>query len=61
VGTDRIIAPLSEGIGLGPPPERHPGHEHIQWFELDLDDEFDDPDEEPVELFPTERHWRIPD
>lgn len=42
-------------------PERNPAHADPNWFQLDLDDEWEDPDTEPVDLFPTERHWRVPD
>ena len=55
------MALRTEGVGLPPAPQRHPGHEHIQWFELDLDDEFDDPDTEPYDPLPTERHRTVPD
>lgn len=56
----RVQAPRSEGIGLKLP-ERHPGHEHVQWYELDLDDEFDDPDVESLDPLPTERHRQVPE
>lgn len=54
------MAWLTEGVGLPPASPRHPGHEHVQWFELDLDDEFDDPDEPFVDPLPTERHRTVP-
>lgn len=56
----RVMASRSEGVGLPPARPRHPGHEDPQWFELDLDDEFDDPDVEPVDPLPTERHRTVP-
>lgn len=49
-----------EGIGLPPLPARDPAHEPCDWFETDYDDEIDDPDEEPFEPLPTERHRRVP-
>jgi hypothetical protein len=58
--TERNQAPLNEGVGLRLPLERHPGHEHIQWYELDLDDAYDDPDTEPVEILTTARHREVP-
>jgi hypothetical protein len=61
VTQERVMAWLTEGVGLPPAPLRHPGHEHVQWFELDLDDEFDDPDEAFVDPLPTERHRSVPD
>jgi hypothetical protein len=57
---DRVQAPRWEGVGLRFP-ERNPAHEDPQWFELDLDDEFEDPDVEPVDPLPTERHRQVPD
>jgi hypothetical protein len=50
----------SEGIGLKLP-ERKPEQENPQWYELDLDDEFDDPDTEPHDPLPTERHRTVPE
>ena len=58
--TDRVIAPRSEGVGLKLPGPRHPGHEDVQWYELDLDDEFEDPDTEPDDPLPTPRHREVP-
>lgn len=58
--TDRVMALRTEGVGLPPAPPRHPGREHVQWFELDLDDEFDDPDVEPFDPLPTPRHREVP-
>ncbi len=43
-----------------PPGPRYPGHADPQWYELDLDDELDDPDTEPVEILPTLRHREVP-
>jgi hypothetical protein len=56
---DRVSAPRSEGIGLRIPP-RNPAHAHPQWYELDLDDQFEDPDVEPNDPLPTERHRTVP-
>jgi len=41
--------------------DKNPAHEDPQWFELDLDDDLEDPDAEPVDPLPTERYRRIPD
>lgn len=55
------MAPRSEGAGLlKGMPERNPAHEDPQWFELDLDDQFEDPDVEPADPLPTERHRTVP-
>lgn len=45
-----------QGVGLKLP-ERDPDHSDPQWYELDLDDEVDAPDIDPL---PTERHRRVP-
>lgn len=58
--TERIQAPRSEGIGLKFP-ERNIAHEDPQWYELDLDDQIEDPDEPDLDPLPTERHRAIPD
>ena len=39
---------------------RDPAHADSDWFQLDLDDEFDDPDMEFVDPLPTERHRIVP-
>lgn len=57
--TDRIQAPRSEGIGLKIP-VRNPAHEDPSWYECDLDDEIEDPDAEPFDPLPTERHRTVP-
>lgn len=58
---DRYQAEVWEGAGYGPlPGPRNPAHEPIDWFETDYDDQFEDPDTEPVDLFPTERYVRVP-
>jgi hypothetical protein len=41
-------------------PERDPAHADPQWFECDLDDEFDDPDAPFVDPLPTLRHRQVP-
>jgi hypothetical protein len=56
---DRVSAPRSEGIGLRVP-ARNPAHADPQWFECDLDDQFEDPDVEPDDPLPTERHRTVP-
>lgn len=45
---------------FGSVPARNPAHEHPQWFELDLDDEIEDPDAPFVDPLPTERHRSVP-
>ena len=50
----------SEGVGLRIP-VRDPAHADPEWFQRDLDDEFEDPDTEPVDPLPTERHRRVPE
>lgn len=58
----RVQANLNDGIGLTKPgpDDRDPDHEDPQWFERDLDgDDYKGTDEPDVDLFPTERHWRI--
>lgn len=49
-----------EGVGLRFP-ERDSAHAGPGWFELDLDDEVEDPDEPWLDPLPTERHRTIPD
>ena len=53
------MAPLDEGAGYEIP-KRNVAHEDPQWYELDTDDQIEDPDQEPVDLLPTERHRRVP-
>ena len=55
----RHQVPRSEGIGLKLP-ERNPAHEDPEWFQRDLDDVWEDPDVEPDDPLPTERHRRVP-
>lgn len=56
----RVQASAAEGAGYGRlPGERNPAHEDPQWFELDLDDDFDDPDE-PDQVPLTSRQRGIP-
>lgn len=47
-------------VCVGLVPARDPAHEDPQWFECDLDDEFDDPDTLFVDPLPTERHRTVP-
>ena len=54
------MAPRSEGIGLKLP-ERNPAHADPEWYQRDLDDAYEDPDVEPLDPLPTERHRRIPE
>jgi hypothetical protein len=58
--TERVMALRSEGVGLKLPGPRDPGHEPIDWYETDFDDQFDDPDTEPIDPLPTERHRSAP-
>jgi hypothetical protein len=60
VTTERIIARRDEGVGYEMPGPRHPGHEPVDWYETDYDDQFDDPDTEPEDPLPTERHRTVP-
>lgn len=41
-------------------PARDPAHADPQWFELDADDEIEDPDTPFVDPLPTDRHRRVP-
>lgn len=59
MGTDRVQAPLNEGAGFVIP-ARNPAHADPQWYELDLDDEFEDPDVSVPDPLPTDRHRRVP-
>ena len=56
---DRVQAPLSEGVGLKFP-ARNPAHADPEWYQRDLDDQIEDPDVEPVDPLPTERHRTVP-
>jgi hypothetical protein len=57
---DRISAPRSEGIGLTLP-ERKLSHADPEWYQRDLDEPIEDPDAEPIDPLPTQRHRQIPD
>jgi hypothetical protein len=61
VTTERVIALRTEGVGLQLPGPRNPAHEPVNWFETDYDDQFEDPDTEPHDPLPTERHRTVPD
>ena len=50
----RVMAREGAGLRL---PVRHPDHSDPRWFPLDLDEEVDAPDFDPL---PTERHRRVP-
>lgn len=58
--TNRVMALRTEGVGLQKIPARNPAHADPNWFQCDLDDEFEDPDVEPVDPLPTERHRTVP-
>jgi hypothetical protein len=57
----RVMALRTETVGysMPKPQDRHPGHEPVNWFQTDYDDQFDDPDTEPFDPLPTERHRRV--
>lgn len=57
---ERVSAPAGEGVGMRFSFERNPAHEDPQWYELDLDDDIEDPDEPFIDPLPTERHRRVP-
>jgi hypothetical protein len=59
----RVMALRTETVGyvLPKPQDRHPGHEPVNWFQTDYDDQFDDPDApDPPDPLPTERHRTVP-
>jgi hypothetical protein len=41
-------------------PQRNPAHSDPEWFQRDLDDQWEDPDTEPADPLPTERHRTVP-
>lgn len=60
-GSGRVQASATEGAGYGRlPGERNPAHADPQWYELDLDDDFEDPDEPFIDPLPTLRHRQVP-
>lgn len=54
----RVQAPLDEGAGYIFPP-RDPAHANPQWFELDTEEEFNDPDVPFYDPLPTARHRNV--
>lgn len=58
-GTVPVTARKDEGVGLVLP-ERHAAHADPDWYQQDLDDAVVDPDVEPFDPLPTERHRNIP-
>lgn len=54
--------PNREGAGVHFPPRgsRNIAHADPGWYEQDLDQPFDDPDDEQVDPMPTERYFRVP-
>lgn len=48
-----------DGVGLTFP-ERELAHEDPEWFQRDLDQPIEDPDDEQPHPLPTERHYRVP-
>lgn len=59
MSTDRVQAPADEGVGITLP-ERNPAHADPNWYQLDLDDQIEDPDEPEFDPLPTERHRIVP-
>jgi hypothetical protein len=53
------MAAKREGAGYVIP-ERNPAHEDPQWFECDLDDATEDPDQPWLDPLPTRRHRQVP-
>lgn len=41
-------------------PPRNPAHADPDWFQLDLDDEIEDPDGPWLDPLPTPRHREVP-
>jgi hypothetical protein len=56
----RVSAPRDEGVGLKLPGPRHPAKENPEWFPLDHDDDYEDPDAPAYDPLPTERHRTVP-
>jgi hypothetical protein len=40
---------------------RNPAHADPQWYEMDLDDPIEDPDQPTLDPLPTERHRKVPE
>lgn len=59
MGTGRVSAPLTEGVGLVIP-LRNPAHADPEWYQRDLDDEIEDPDTPMLDPLPTARHREVP-
>jgi hypothetical protein len=57
--TDRIMARRGEGVGIKFP-ERNPAHADPDWYQRDLDDPIEDPDEPWFDPLPTARHRAVP-
>lgn len=61
-----ILDPIDEGLGptrrtVGYEiPERDIAHEDPEWFQRDLDQPIEDPDDEWIDKLPTERHRKVP-
>jgi hypothetical protein len=60
MGTDRVMALKEEGVGLDLPKTRNPAHADPNWYQTDADDPIEDPDTEPYDPLPTERHRQVP-
>lgn len=52
--------PTNRTVGLPKLPPRDPAHEQERWYDQDLDQPIEDPDEEMVDKLPTERHRKVP-
>lgn len=53
------MAPADEGIGIKRP-ERDLAHADPDWYQRDLDEQIEDPDEADVTPLPTPRHRSLP-
>jgi hypothetical protein len=61
MGTERVMAWPWEVAGYGPlPGERNPAHADPEWYQRDLDDDIEDPDEPFIDPLPTPRHRQVP-
>lgn len=54
----QTYGPCTEGIGLVIP-KRNPAHADPEWYQRDLDDEFEDPDVPALDPLPTPRHRQV--
>lgn len=61
MGTDPVQVGWSEGVGFALPGPRNPAHSDPEWYQRDLDDQIEDPDEPYIDRLPTERHRKVPE